>query len=148
MLCARGPSYVSSSTSSCCSSLRVTTPGPALWRRAVVKAAATLSCSCRHHERWRRSMRQRALDVPPAAPTRAAIINEATRQGLMWKENALVRAVTLGVKRLVVSNGNVSVDETAQACTELVWQNTWESDSQRPRQPRVLDDEELFVIEG
>ena len=31
VLCARGPSHVSYSTSSCCSSLRVTTPGPALW---------------------------------------------------------------------------------------------------------------------
>ena len=29
-----------------------------------------------------------------------------------------------------------------------VWQNTWESDSRRPRHPAALDNEELFVIEG
>ena len=28
------------------------------------------------------------------------------------------------------------------------WQVTWESDSLRPRHPRALDNEELFVIEG
>ena len=29
-----------------------------------------------------------------------------------------------------------------------MWQDTWESDSRRPRHPRALDDEELFVVEG
>ena len=28
------------------------------------------------------------------------------------------------------------------------WQVTWESDSRRPRHPRALDDEELFIVEG
>ena len=38
-----------------------------------MRAAATLSCSCRHHERWRRSLRRRALDVPrPPAWVRAS----------------------------------------------------------------------------
>ena len=66
MFCARRPSYVACSR-------RDTTPGPELWCRAEARAAATLSCSCRHHERWRRSLRWWALDVPPASPTRAAI---------------------------------------------------------------------------
>ena len=46
VFCARRPSYVSCSTSSCCASRRDTTPGPALWCRAGARAAATLSCSC------------------------------------------------------------------------------------------------------
>ena len=33
-------------------------------------------------------------------------------------------------------------------CTELGWQNTWESDSQRPRHPRALDNQQLLAIEG
>ena len=46
------------------------------WRRA----AAKLSCSCRH-ESWRRSLWRRALDVPPPAPSRAAITTTAAHQG-------------------------------------------------------------------
>ena len=29
-----------------------------------------------------------------------------------------------------------------------MWQNTWESDSRRPRHPKALDDLELLAIEG
>ena len=29
-----------------------------------------------------------------------------------------------------------------------MWQNTWESDSRRPRHPRALDNQQLLAIEG
>ena len=43
-------------------------------------AAATLSCSCRHHELWCRSRRRHALGVPPSA-LRAAITTRLPRSG-------------------------------------------------------------------
>ena len=40
----------------------------------------------------------------------------------------------------------MSTSHYDQLCN--VWQNTWESDSRRPRQSPALDNEELFVVEG
>ena len=60
------------------------------WWSFSARATATDSRSCLAHERSRRSIRRRALDVPPAATPRAAISNEATQQG--FDSQTLVRA--------------------------------------------------------
>ena len=46
------------------------------------------------HERSRRSLRRLALDVPPAASARAAIVNEATRKGFDSHTQVRAKAAT------------------------------------------------------
>ena len=43
------------------------------WWVTVARTAAIDCCSCPSHERSRRSLRRRALPVPPSAPSRAAM---------------------------------------------------------------------------
>ena len=71
VFCARGPECVSSTTSLALSVLcprrawydTGPTPNGAEWCWATDRANATLSCSCLHHERWRRSRLRLAAEV-------------------------------------------------------------------------------------
>ena len=124
--CARGPLYISWAVVHLVASSSLMTLADFCpreeWCVASATAIATATRSCRNMERMRRSLRRRALPVPPPASRSTSIVNRWDKQKGFTKGNAtclnlwvvVVVAVVVVVVVVVVRTvctWKISVDE-------------------------------------
>ena len=93
--------------------------------------------------------------TPPCSGSRCAINSRQWRQQLNVTQNKCKLSETPVVVVMVVVvviltqlEMTTCLSMSHSGCTLFGWQNTWESDSRRPRHPRALDNQQLLANEG